>query len=67
MLRVREVAERLRMSSACIYTLVETGKLQAFRFGPHNGAIRVSEEQFQAYLEAYRSLPHSAIPVTETE
>lgn len=59
MLTVPEVAERLRVAVSTVYALVESGKLQAFRIGPHDGAIRVSEEQLEAYLNACRSLPHS--------
>ena len=67
MMTVPEVAERLRVAVSTVYALVESGKLQAFRIGPHDGAIRVSEEQFQAYLEACRSLPHSDVPAMETD
>ena len=59
MLTVPEVAERLRVAVSTVYALVETGKLGAHHIGPNDGAIRVSEEQFQAYLDACRSLPHS--------
>ena len=65
MLRVSEVAVRLRVAVSTVYALIETGKLQAFHIGPHDGAIRVSEEQFQMYLEACRSIPHSANPGPE--
>ena len=67
MLTVPEVAERLRVAVSTVYAIVETGKLQAFRIGPHDGAIRVSEEQFQTYLEACRSLPHSDVPAMEPD
>lgn len=59
MLTVPEVAERLRVAVSTVYALVESGKLGAFRIGPNDGAIRVSEEQLQVYLDACRSLPHS--------
>ena len=64
---VPEVAERLRVAISTVYALVESGKLQAFRIGPNDGAIRVSDEQFQTYLEACRSLPHSAVPAIKCE
>lgn len=59
MLTVPEVAERLRVAVSTVYALVETGKLGAFRIGPNDGAIRVSEEQLETYLNTCRSLPHS--------
>ena len=67
MLTVPEVAERLRVAVSTVYSLVETGKLQAYRVGAHDGAIRVSEEQFQTYLEACRSLPHSDVSATKSD
>jgi excisionase family DNA binding protein len=65
MLTVPEVAERLRVAVSTVYALVESGKLGAFRIGPNDGAIRVSEEQLQAYLDACRSLPHSVTASSE--
>lgn len=59
MLTVPEVAERLRVAVSTVYALVEAGKLGAFRIGPNDGAIRVSEQQLEAYLNACRSFPHS--------
>lgn len=67
MMTVPEVAERLRVAVSTVYALVETGKLEAFRIGPHDGAIRVNEEQFQTYLDACRSLPYSDAPTLEAE
>ena len=67
MLTVPEVAERLRVAVSTVYALVESGKLGAFRIGPNDGAIRVSEEQLEAYLEACRSLPHSDAQAAKTE
>ena len=49
------------------YALVEAGKLGAFRIGPHDGAIRVSDDQLQAYLDACCSLPHSENPIPEKQ
>ena len=48
MLKVREVAERLKVSVSKIYELVEKGKLAHHRI---DGAIRVSEDQLADYLE----------------
>ena len=58
MMTIPEVATRLRIAVSTVYALVETGKLGAFRLGPHEGAIRVSDDQLQAYLDACCSLPH---------
>lgn len=66
MLTVPEVAERLRVAASTVYALVEGGKLGAFRVGPNDGAIRVSEEQLTQYLETCRSLPHP-VPATAEE
>lgn len=57
---VPDIAARLCVAVSTVYALVASGKLQAFRIGPNDGAIRVSEEQLQAYLDACRSVPHSA-------
>ena len=51
MLRVAEVAERLRLSAAKVYQLVETGTLPHFRFGT---AIRIEEAQLKEYLDSCR-------------
>ena len=66
MLTVPEVAERLRVAVSTVYALVEAGKLEAFRIGPNDGAIRISEEQFQAYLCTCRSLPPSEHVASES-
>lgn len=51
LLTVREVAEALRVSRPTIYRWIETGRLEAFRYGQphkpgrkagHGGALRVS-------------------------
>ena len=51
MLSIREVAIRLRISVALAYSLVSSGQLHCYRFGVGRGAIRVSDEQLQAYME----------------
>lgn len=52
MLKMIDVANRLRISLACAYALVDAGKLSCFRIGIGRGTIRVSEEQLQAYLDS---------------
>lgn len=48
MLKVKTVAERLNLSESKVYELIESGNLAHHRIG---GAIRVSEEQLQGFLE----------------
>ena len=48
MLKVSQVAKRLNLSGSKVYELIEQGKLFHHRMG---GAIRVSEEQLQRFLE----------------
>lgn len=57
MFTVPEIAERLRIAVSTVYALVESGRLGAFRIGPNDGAIRVSEAQLQEYLDSCRSNP----------
>lgn len=57
MLKLREVAERLRISLACAYALVETKKLAHYRIGVGRGAIRVTEEQLAAFLASREQGP----------
>jgi excisionase family DNA binding protein len=49
MLTVRAVAEKLAVSQATVYAIIAAGRLPHYRIG---GAIRVSEAQLMAYLEA---------------
>ena len=51
-LTVSEVAERLNVSVATVYNLVEQSRLAHHRIGVGRGAVRVSEEQLRAYLES---------------
>jgi excisionase family DNA binding protein len=44
---VGEVAKKLRISARMVYKLVEAGKLRSYKIG---SAIRISDEQLQAYL-----------------
>ncbi len=54
LLTVREVAQRLRVSSNCVYDLVSTGKLVCYRVGVGRGAIRVRRIDIDEYLAASR-------------
>jgi excisionase family DNA binding protein len=51
-LTVKQVAERLNVSLSTVYGLVSHGKLRARRIGTGRGAIRVSEDALQQYLDA---------------
>lgn len=50
--KIAEVAKRLRISLACVYALVESGRLACYRIGVGRGTIRISEEQLQAFLDS---------------
>jgi excisionase family DNA binding protein len=61
-LTVRQVAERLGISRAQVYALCASGKLPHHRFGKGRGAIRITEEQLAAFLEATRFKPPVELP-----
>ena len=56
MLTVKDVAQRLRVSTGLVYKLAASGQLEHHRIG---AALRFSEEHLQAYLDQSRSKPHS--------
>ncbi len=51
MLTVSEVAARLKVCRSTIYNAVESGVLPHHRIGLGRGAIRISEEQLERFLE----------------
>lgn len=51
LLTVPQVAERLQLSVALIYTLVADGTLPALRVGNGRGSIRFREQDVQEYLD----------------
>lgn len=57
MLKVTQVASRLSLSLSKVYELIDGGKLGHHRM---DGAIRVSEEQLRAYLDATEKGPGDA-------
>lgn len=62
MLKVAEVAERLRLSQSKVYELIDQQRLGHHRM---DGAIRVSEAQLQAYLDDTRREPeHRKVPAS---
>jgi excisionase family DNA binding protein len=52
-LTVRQVAERLAVSQALVYQLVESGELKCYRLGARGsrGTIRITESQLATFLE----------------
>lgn len=54
LLSVSELAVRLRVSLATAYELVNSGKVVSHRVGPRKGAIRIREEDVEAYLSSCR-------------
>jgi excisionase family DNA binding protein len=50
MYTVREIAERLNVSESNVYALVRSGRLGCYRIGNGRGAIRISEQTLQRYL-----------------
>lgn len=62
LLTVKEVAERLRVSPACVYALVTNGQLPAVRIGIRRGVIRFTDEDLQDFINAARSKPAQPPP-----
>lgn len=61
-LTVREVADRLRVSASSVYLVVESGRLAHHRIGARRGAIRISEDDLEAYLAQCRREPTTHTP-----
>jgi len=67
LLKVTDVQARLNVSQSTVYALIESGKLHCHRIGRGRGAVRVSEEDLQAFLancrsEQQREAPRCATP-----
>ena len=54
LLSVRDVADALQVSIACVYAAVAEGKLACHRIGNGRGTIRIGREDLDAYLAACR-------------
>lgn len=50
MLKIADLAARLKCSHSFAYGICADGRLAHYRLGNGQGGIRVSEEQLQAYL-----------------
>jgi excisionase family DNA binding protein len=55
--RVREVATKLEVSSSLVYLLISEGRLRCTRHGLKRGTIRISEEQLAEYRERANGKP----------
>jgi excisionase family DNA binding protein len=55
LLKPRDVAQRLNVSLSTVYGLVESGKLACHRIGCRRGAVRVSEQDLDAYVASCRN------------
>ena len=64
-LTVKQVAERLGVSVSQVYSLCASGKLLHHRFSTGRGAIRVTEEQLAAFIEATKVKPPADLPVLQ--
>lgn len=62
MLTVKQVAGRLGVSASQVYVLCASGKLPHHRFGVGRGAIRVTEEQLAAFIEATKFTRPAELP-----
>ena len=50
MLKVAEIADRMRVSKWTVYRLIEDGDLKAIRVGRNKGSIRVFESAYGDYV-----------------
>jgi excisionase family DNA binding protein len=52
LMRVKEVAERLKCGVSHVYAVIDAGELSCYKIGlGKQGGIRVSEEHLTAYLK----------------
>jgi excisionase family DNA binding protein len=51
-MNVKQVASRLEVSSATIYSLIASGRLRHYRIGNGRGVVRISEDQLADYLRS---------------
>lgn len=59
MITVKEAAQRLGLSDKTVYGMIEAGALPGYRFGR---AVRVDEDELQAWRECCRVRPKNAPP-----
>lgn len=58
LLTVREVQMQLKVSRACVYSLIESGDLPCVRIGIGRGTIRIDQEDVYQFVEKRRK-PHA--------
>ena len=56
LLTVKQLAERLSLSTSRVYSRINQGKLSHHRIGNERGAIRVSEDDLNRFLAATHQL-----------
>ncbi|MFJ1995700.1 helix-turn-helix domain-containing protein [Streptomyces asiaticus] len=61
-LRVKFIADVLRVDTTTVYREINAGRLPSYRVGTGRGTIRVSREAFKNYL-AERGIPASELGV----
>jgi excisionase family DNA binding protein len=61
-LRVKDIAQALRVTTATIYAEIKAGRLESYRVGQGRGTIRVSRAAFTQYLTD-RGIPTSELAV----
>lgn len=62
---VKEVASMLHVSISSVYALVERGLLAAYRIGVGRGAIRISNDDLDSFLESCRVQSGEQPPVVK--
>ena len=60
-MNAKEVAARLRISPALVYSLIASGKLGCYRIGNGRGVLRISEDHLAAYLAGTEPGPPVAV------
>lgn len=61
-LRVKVIADALRVDKATVYREIASGNLPSYRIGSGRGTIRVTRTAFEQYL-ADRGIPTSELAV----
>lgn len=62
LLTVAQVAEQLNLAERTIYALCQSGEIECRRLGPKRGAIRISQQALNRYLDP----PQLQMPVGES-
>lgn len=64
LLTVRQVADRLSVSTKLIYKMFSAGKLDGYKI---EGAVRIDEASLDAYLQANRIEKKKPVPTVPTQ